>query len=1135
MATCHVCGKDSPDGFQFCGFCGATLAGADAASAARERKVVTVLFCDLVGFTAASESADPEEVQARMAPYHARARERIEAFGGTVEKFIGDAVMGVFGAPIAHEDDAERAVRAGLAILEGIDELNATDGALALSVRIGVNTGEAVVSLDARPELGEGMVTGDVVNTAARIQSAAPVDGVAVGEATFRATDRIFEYAELDPIAAKGKAEPVPIWKANAPVARFGSDVIRSLTTPLVGRETDLALLRSLFDKSACDRDVQLVTVVGEPGVGKSRLVAELFAYIDERDELVTWRQGRCLPYGEGITFWALGEIVKAHAGIYESDSPDEAGAKLDALLPEGTDREWLRARLEPLIGIESAQPPSREESFTAWRRFLEGIAEEGPFVLVVEDIHWADDALLEFLEHVADWAQGVSLLVVCTARPELYERHPSWGAGLSNATAIRLSPLSDRDTARLVAGLLGQAVLPAETQQVLLERAGGNPLYAEEFVRMLRDQDLLDDHGGLREGVIPSLPDSIQALIAARIDTLASDRKRLLQDAAVIGKVFWAGAVDAMGDLDAPAVEVALHELVRKELVRPSRQSSMEKETEYGFWHALVRDVAYQQIPRSERADKHVSAAEWIEGRSAERLEDVADVLVHHYETASELYAAAGNADRAAVLLEPLGRSLRLAAARAAVLDATLAADLYARSVASVAADDPTRGDLLLEAFDALRQAARREEGHAVLDEAEAWFRSRGDDVGAARVLLARSRIRHWSQPGDATDAVIEALRLLEGMPGPELARAYAEMALTEYIHDHNDEVIYWADRSLNLSKELGLTEEIDAIGARGGARAARGDRDGVEDIRRAVELALALQATTTAVRWLNNLAAELYLWEGAASALEVIHQALALTDERGIVSLSIDYRGPVLEYLYDLGRWDDLLAEGADLEQVALRHGLPRPPEAWIHMSDVLASRGDLEAAKARFDEMLAESRRIGEAQFVLQTLSVVAATELAGGDSVRAGALLDELLDLPELRSSLNFPPYLPEIVRTAIGVGGADLAAAFLEGFEAVAPMHVHARRVAEASIAEARGEHSSAARTYDEAADAWREFGFVPEEAFALLGRGRCLVALGDPGADLPLCDARAIFDRLGMRPRVDECDSLIARASRLSS
>ncbi len=556
MTVCGSCGREVPGEFPFCPFCGASLDAAAVGSVVQERKVVSVLFCDLVGFTAASESADPEEVAARVAPYHAAVRERIEAFGGTVEKFIGDAVMAVFGAPFAHEDDAERSVRAGLAVLEVLEGLNAADDLLELSVRVGVNTGEAVVSLGARPELGEGMVTGDVVNTAARIQAQAPVDGVAVGEGTFRATERVFEWEELEPISAKGKSEPLPLWRALRPTARFGSDVIRSMTTPLVGRELEVLQVRTVFDRVVAERSVQLVSVVGEPGVGKSRLVAELGAHVDALPVLVRWRQGRCLPYGEGIAFWALGEIVKAQAGIYDSDPPEEAVRKLEQAVPAVEEASWLTARLLPLLGIESGAPASREESFTAWRRFLESIAEPDPAVLVFEDLHWADGSLLDFLEHFTDWAQGVPLLLVCTARPELFERRAAWGSGLRNATTISLAPLTDVETAVLVSGLLERAVLPAETQQALVERAGGNPLYAEEFVRMLRDRDLLDERGGLRTGADVPFPESLKALIAARLDTLPAESKTLLQDASVIGKVFWAGAVAAIGDRDGDSVD---------------------------------------------------------------------------------------------------------------------------------------------------------------------------------------------------------------------------------------------------------------------------------------------------------------------------------------------------------------------------------------------------------------------------------------------------------------------------------------------------------------------------------------------------------------------------------------------------
>ncbi len=381
---------------------------------------------------------------------------------------------------------------------------------------------------------------------------------------------------------------------------------------------------------------------------------------------LVTWRQGRCLPYGEGITFRALGEIVEAHAGIYESDSPQVATEKLEAVLPECPDRPWLRARLLTLLGIDSDDPPSHEEAFSAWRRFLEGIAEREPAVLVFEDIHWADESMLAFLEHLADWAEGVPLLILCTARPELYERHETWGSAVRGATTIGLSRLSDADTARLVSALLEQAVLPAETQQLLLERAGGNPLYAEEFVRMLRERSLLNEYGTLEADAEVPFPHSIQALISARLDTLPADRKALLQDAAVIGKVFWTGSLTAMGDRDTREVEIALHELVRKELVRSLRRSSMEGEAEYGFHHLLARDVAYGQIPRADRAGKHLRAAAWLEGKAGERVEDLAEVLAHHTGEALRLARETGDDRLEAEIVPAAARYALLAGERA-------------------------------------------------------------------------------------------------------------------------------------------------------------------------------------------------------------------------------------------------------------------------------------------------------------------------------------------------------------------------------------------------------------------------------------------------------------------------------------
>ena len=383
---------------------------------------------------------------------------------------------------------------------------------------------------------------------------------------------------------------------------------------------------------------MQLVTVVGEPGIGKSRIVAELLAHAQTRAPELTWRQGRCLPYGDGVTFWALGEIVKAHAGILETDDSDAATSKLEQSVPDGPDREWMRQRLLPLVGVDASSSSEREELFAAWRGFLETVAEQSPTVLVFEDLHWADDAMLAFLEHLADRAEGVPLLLVCTARPELFERHGAFAAGLHNDNRINLAPLTGDETARLVGSLLDSSDIPAEIREPIIERSGGNPLYAEEFVRLLKDQGLLVREGDtwlLTSGAEVPLPSSIQALIAARLDTLPAERKSMLADAAVLGKVFWAGAVAEMGDRDVSEVTEAMRELSRKELVRPARRSSMDGEVEYAFWHVLARDVAYAQLPRASRASRHVAAATWLEAKSGERVEDIAEVLAHHYATA--------------------------------------------------------------------------------------------------------------------------------------------------------------------------------------------------------------------------------------------------------------------------------------------------------------------------------------------------------------------------------------------------------------------------------------------------------------------------------------------------------------------
>ena len=1087
---------------------------------------MSVLFCDLVGFTAASESADPEDVRARIRPYHARLRSEIEGYGGTVEKFVGDAVMAAFGAPVAHEDDAERAVRAGLAILEAIAELNETDPALELRVRVGINTGEAVVALGARPAEGEGIVTGDVVNTAARIQGAAPVGGVAVGEQTYRATSRVFEYEPLAPVSVKGKSEPLSLWQANAARSRFGTDITRRYTTPLVGRELEKPLLIGTFERAAQQRSVQLVTIVGEPGVGKSRLVAELFAYLGTKPELTRWRQGRCLPYGEGITFWALGEIVKAEAGILESDSAEVAAAKLEAAIaPEEPERRWLLQRLSPLVGVEAAASAERPELFTAWRRFLEGLAATRPSVLVFEDLHWADEALLAFLEYLAEWAEGVPLLVLCTARPELYERHPGWAGGIRNATTINLPPLSDQETAELVAHLITTSVLSPELEQGVLERAGGNPLYAEEFVRLLGDR-------GLGAGET-ELPESLQALIAARLDTLSADRKSLLQDAAVLGKVFWVGALAEIGDRDEGELELALHELARKELVRPARVSSMEAESEYSFWHLLVRDVAYSQIPRAERARRHRSAAIWMERKGGERVEDLAELLAYHYLQALELAEAAGDGEQTAELVRPARHFLALAGERALGLDTVQAEARLARALELCPADDPERPELLLLWAEAVEQAGRPREAAAALDEALDLFCVRGEKGGEARALILLARVAFVVGEGPQVARAREAVDLLEQEPpGPTLIAAHTLLVSALSLKGAYDEAIAAAERECDLAELLGVPEPARAIHWRGFARAYLGDPDGLVEMERALSLQIERGEGNDAAATQNNLAIARYPLEGPARSLADFEQGIEFSVQRGLTSHAETMEADCPGLLVELGRPEEALERAGAVAAAAEASGATWVL-CWVRALELAThlARGEAEGASAIADWLVEAVRPQGQPDVTVEALTPVAAARLAAGDSSQTRALLAQIEQTQGARRAPYYARQLGAMLRTAFAAGDPDLARRLADGIEPRYPLHEHALCAARAQLAEHDGDHAVAAGLYAEAAGRWQQFGNVPEHAYALLGQGRCLLALEDSAAEQPLRRAAELFSSMGYRPALAETEALIAHTA----
>jgi class 3 adenylate cyclase/tetratricopeptide (TPR) repeat protein len=1114
VARCPACGEENPDRAKFCLACGAALAEPAPSIALEERKVVTVLFCDLVGFTAASEAADPEDVRSRIRPYHARLRQEIGRFGGTVEKFVGDAVMAVFGAPTAHEDDAERAVRAGLRLLEAIEELNADDPSLALQVRVGINTGEAVVALDARPELGEGLVTGDVVNTASRLQGAAPAGAVVVSEQTRRATERVFEWERLEPVAVKGKAAPVELWRPLRPRARLGSDVTRSTTTPLVGRDLERQLLIGTFERAAQQESCQLVTIVGEPGVGKSRLCAELFSYVEEQERLVRWRQGRCLPYGDGIAFWALGEIVKAECGILESDTPARAAAKLDQTVPAGDpERAWLIARLAPLVGAP-AEPSSQEESFAAWRRFLESLAAERTSVLVFEDLHWADSALLAFLEHLAGWAEGVPLLLLCTARPELYERNPTFGADARNAQRINLAPLSDIETAQLVSALLERSVLPAETQAALLERAGGNPLYAEEFVR------LVADGGRLEMGV--ELPESVQALIAARLDTLPPARKSLLQDASVLGKVFWAGAVASMGERDQADVEQALHELARKELVRPARATSMEGEHEYGFWHVLVRDVCYGQIPRAVRAARHQAAAAWLEAKAGERAEDLADVLAHHYQTALELNRAAGVAEREDELRANALHYLALAGERALSLDVDRAERQLALALELSPDGDPARASLLERWGNAVQMQGRLPEAARVLEQALALYRRQGDLVAVGRVLTRLGNVTHRLGDPRTEDFIREAVEVLETQPaGPELVSAYTYFAGRGLFTEDPARVLEGSERALALAAELGLPEPPFALHLRG---LAREGEEGLGDLRRSLDLALEQGLGRETAVIYGNFAGALWFVYGPQAAFDASDEALAFCERRGITDVALQIRSGIPSTLAELGHTERALAEA---EQVADRleasGDMSRLEIRRLQLQLLVECGSHVQAGEP--DELVEAARRVGLPNLMANALAAAARLALAQGEPERARRLLEELDQV-----ATTPDPQVTAVLRVAVALDVLPLAERLAGRIDPATPYGQNLLVSAAAQLAEVKGDHVAAAELYGQAAERWERFGSVPELAYALLGQGRCLAALDDPEADEPLRRARPLFASMGYRPALAEAEALLGES-----
>ena len=1090
------------------------------ASSRDERKVVTTLFCDLVAFTAMSEAADPEDVDALLREYFARATKVIESHGGTVEKFIGDAVVGVFGVPAVHEDDPVRAVRAGLRIIEAIEGMTRPDGS-PLEVRVGINTGEVLVRLDVDPASGRGFLTGDAVNTAARLEAAAPPGGVVIGETTYGLAGRSFDCEALAPVAAKGKSAPVAAWFATAARARVGN-ADRDRLTPLVDREVELAFLRALFDKAVAAASPQLALIVGEPGIGKSRLVAELLREVGARPELVTWRQGRCLPYGEGVTFWALSEIVKAHADILETDDRDTLEAKLEAVLPEGEDRAWFRQRLRALLGLEAAKV-ERAENFTAWLRFLEEIASRGSTVLVLEDLHWADEALLDFLEFFASHVAQVPLLLVATARPELFETHPSFAA-VGRVNRVVLEPLTEKETETLVASLVEE--LAKDVRATIARHAEGNPFYAEESARLISDTVA----GGPSEGA--AVAATVQAVIAARLDTLEPALKAALSDASVVGEVFWDGALAALGERLPEEVDAALRELVAKQLVHRVRSSSMAGEREFVFGHALAREVAYGELPRAVKAKKHAAVAAWTEGKAGDRAADVAELLGHHYATALELARAAGDTELAESLAESAVRYLTLAGDRSWPLGVAVAERYYARALELAGADSPERPPILAKWGRAVIQRGRPLEAVAALEEAVVGLRGASETSAAARAQLALAEAISDADEKRCLELVAEAVASLkdEG-PSPELLAALNDLVATTWGGMDSQAALELAERAIAVSEALGSPPDPRAVCYRGCARCDMGDAGGLDDLKQALEMVRTAGTGEHAGLVFWAAACEVCMFEGFRSGLEVNREGLQYARRRGDVDMEFTLRTGYMWNLGPLGEWDALLSEALAVEPL-LEAGsyLWLRAIVYLYHLQVLVHQGRNDEAK-RLAPFVIDSAHRELGHTAAACASVAAAERLAGGDGAAALRLLALAETAYRRQGGFWWCDTLPLAVRTALAAGDGALAEKLAESIEPLQPATRHAVAGARALVRESHGEHEAAASAFADAAARWREFEMPYEEAQALLGQGRCLVALGRaPEAAAPLAAAREIFARLGAKPALAKTDALLGQA-----
>jgi class 3 adenylate cyclase/tetratricopeptide (TPR) repeat protein len=1133
-ASCRNCGSALTPGAKFCGECGtpvaATTAGTSVPATATaptngpiaERRLVSVLFADLVGFTTLSEGRDAEETRDLLSRYFELAGDIIGRYGGTIEKFIGDAVMAVWGAPIARENDAERAVRAALDLVDAVRSLG--EG---LNARAGVLTGEAAVTIGAT---NQGMVAGDLVNTASRLQSVAAPGTVLVGETTERSANQAIAFEPAGDQVLKGKAAPVPAFRAIRVVAeRGGRGRADQLEPPFVGREDELRLLKDLFHATGREARTRIVSITGVAGSGKSRMSWELSKYLDGVVEKAYWHTGRSPAYGEGITFWALGEMVRGRAGLAETDDESTTRAKIaetvEKWIPDETERRWVEGALLALLGTDTGTGVGRDELFSAWRTFFERIAEKGTAILVFEDLHWADPGTLDFIDHLVEWSRGAPILVVTLARPELFERRPQWGAGRRNFLALSLEPLPGEAIRAMLSGLAPS--LPEQSIRAIIERADGIPLYAVETIRMLLTEGRL----ALADGVyVPAgdlsslaVPETLHALIAARLDALGTVERGLIQDAAVLGQSFTPEGLAAVSGLDQGEVEEMLRGLVRRELLVHNADPRSPERGQYAFVQALIREVAYGTLARRDRRARHLAAARFFEALGEDEL---AGALASHYLAA---YRAAPDDPDSQPLAAQAKIALRAAASRAATLGSHDQAITFLVEAVEVTDDPVEIAELLERAGEAAIAAARTDRAETLLRDSIARREALGDRGGAARstALLGQALAGGW-RTRDAIELLNAAVATYGDLENdPALASIEHQLARAYWLANEASPALEIADRALGRAERLEVVPLIaDALITKGSLLNFVGrSYEGIAAQEAGIRLAEEQGRNQTLVRGLLNQGVAL-IGRDPRLALERSRTAYSLASKlgfRGNYAIALGNSG---EVAVSLGEWEWALSATSEAFVDDLEPG---------DRASILRAREEIMAARGEPVEDIFEEhwRLIGADATGTERSNIVAAQAAVHFAAGRFREAVDGLR-LSAADNAANIATDLPRAGRALVWLDDLDglrEIVAMLENSGVhgrVMDTHLRALRAAITALA---GERDEAAAEYVVALGEFAELGLVFDQALTALDMAR---ALGTDATAVrtALAEARSILERLGARPYLERLDELESGAAR---